>query len=103
MLDDHAGAELCRFNAAHRLPRKFAYFGNSSGQQTLRQARVGLHPCVARGMTLGTLEEKTRPTRNNSINARVPGGQSSPPFLGSSERCLAAAAMIFSISSGSRA
>jgi len=32
--DDHAGAELCRFDAAHMLPRTIANFGNSGGPGT---------------------------------------------------------------------
>jgi hypothetical protein len=32
--DDHAGAKLCRFNAAHNLPKVISNFGNSGGPGT---------------------------------------------------------------------
>src|SRR5216683_3938828 len=78
VLDDHAGAELCRFDAAHfflrppsgrQLPGEFADFGNSGGRTKVRSYDP-------RGMTRGTLEGKTSPTRNHSINARACHGQS---------------------------
>src|SRR6202030_2936113 len=77
VLDDHAGAKLCRFDAAHMLPRKFADFGNSGRRTKVRSY-------AARGMTRGTLARNPRPAREISIRCLIPGGQSPPSLLAGS-------------------
>jgi len=65
VLDDHAGAKLCRFDAAHMLPRKMDDFGNSCRQPALR--------CGARGITRGTLEWPLPSARYKYKWLRLPG------------------------------
>src|SRR5258708_7918631 len=50
-----------------------------AGNKPFGKFGVGLHPCVARGMTRGTLEENSPPARNYSIKALIRAGQS-PTF-----------------------
>jgi hypothetical protein len=53
VLDDHAGAKLCRFNAAHNLPKMFPISEIQAGQERGRIRNDSRHA-----------EEKSRPSAN---------------------------------------
>src|SRR5258708_25377076 len=50
-----------------------------AGNKPFGKFGVGLHPCVARGMTRGTLEENSPPARHHSIQTLIRAPQS-PTF-----------------------
>src|SRR5205823_14661719 len=73
MLDDHAGAKLCGFEAAHMLPEKFRF-------RKFRRARI----VASSGMTRGAPAQFSNRARRDSIKALLPRGDRKSTRLNSS-------------------